>query len=730
MPTRELPAGYTAETARIRANRATAAARRRHKFLPAKWTASNGHPRCRLCGVTERVGGWCEGADHDDLVTTGPDAISPVRPSELALLAAELDVVEVELLAMELDADVAAGLVPAGAWRGLLPHERRARVNFVRLAADTDERLGRLNRRLADERRWLAATIVELLGQAAPNGADRAARQRAIADVLDRLGDPARSPADDLPGLNRRRARLAEDVVAELTGAVEDGWAQVLDEADAQGVPVRRLRDRVADPDDSIVDAEVRRELDRRARLASGAAYNTGLDAVRDTGARLPLFGQDPDATIAELGRVAGESRTAGVETDHLRAALTQANGHGRLAAATELPTPAELYASELLDGNTCQPCSRIDGREYASLEEARADYPAGAGYVSCAGGERCRGTLVIVWSTEAEPTEDVPGDRPEPGAGTPGGPPLPGQPIVPPPPPPPPPPPAPEVEPATLTQARRDVRAVRAEVRSAAAQVAEEARARLDAADAYLLDRPPPRRVVRGQVRSDTGGEWDWFYALGEPEQKRLRSAWMRGPQDPGYGGGNADQIAERWARYAGLDPSDHDAVMDSWLAENRRADAAGAVARGRTPVVDRYGGRDADDLLGEVAGGRWKLHHLLDDDDRAARHIAQVYEDEAATFAARAFRPARLGPAPYEVDAGDFIDEVTVLEEQAVAIRARVAAADEFGPDYTAGELAVLDRLDELIPDGIEDPDHPLPLDELHARIVELARLAGLLD
>ncbi len=49
------------ETERIKASRETPEARRRHKFRAAKWTHKNGHPRCRVCGDSERIGGTCEG---------------------------------------------------------------------------------------------------------------------------------------------------------------------------------------------------------------------------------------------------------------------------------------------------------------------------------------------------------------------------------------------------------------------------------------------------------------------------------------------------------------------------------------------------------------------------------------------------------------------------------------------------------------------------------------------
>jgi hypothetical protein len=59
------------------------------------------------------------------------------------------------------------------------------------------------------------------------------------------------------------------------------------------------------------------------------------------------------------------------------------------------------LFASELIDDQTCANCAAIDGHEYASMAEARADYPAGeypaGGYKGCESESGCRGTLILM---------------------------------------------------------------------------------------------------------------------------------------------------------------------------------------------------------------------------------------------------------------------------------------------------------------------------------------------
>lgn len=81
---------------------------------------------------------------------------------------------------------------------------------------------------------------------------------------------------------------------------------------------------------------------------------------------------------------------------DIARQTIHSAAGTGRLETAEELE-PTEIWASEIMDGNACPACEKVDGKDYATLEDAREDYPFGF-YEACHGGARCRGTLVFMY--------------------------------------------------------------------------------------------------------------------------------------------------------------------------------------------------------------------------------------------------------------------------------------------------------------------------------------------
>lgn len=94
---------------------------------------------------------------------------------------------------------------------------------------------------------------------------------------------------------------------------------------------------------------------------------------------------------------------------DYARTASNEGGGRGRQAGVDSMGRePVRIYASSVLDVNTCPACYGIDGKEYGSVEESLEDFPAGY-YIGCDGGARCRCTRVFVWGTEGEIGRDFP---------------------------------------------------------------------------------------------------------------------------------------------------------------------------------------------------------------------------------------------------------------------------------------------------------------------------------
>ena len=271
-------------------------------------------------------------------------------------------------------------------------------------------------------------------------------------------------------------------------------------------------------------------------------------------------------------------------------------------------------------------------------------------------------------------------------------------------------------VTPEGLAAARKELPKLKANVRSAAGEVRDEAQFALDAADVFQM--APP--YARGSVEARSTGLYDWFWSLHPDEQARLRSGWMKGHRQTA----NPDLIAERMGNFYG--GADYDTSIARWLEETRRYDAAGALQRGKLPAQTRYGDLDIDSIFGD---GTYKVADLFDSDpDHAARSVANTLQEQSEEFAGRAFaRPSGDRPAPYQMTEREYIDELTAVEAKARDIRPVRTDAD-FGDEFTPEDEAVLRRLNELVPLGIEGAE-TLPADVLHQKVMELARTAGLI-
>lgn len=205
---------------------------------------------------------------------------------------------------------------------------------------------------------------------------------------IDALVEQARAAveAGDTVALSRLEAPVVgtDTLAARMLEFAEDAVVGAKAEAAAQGVTIGVVN--IADSVEPLIAARAEATSNLLARgiseSASRAAINLGADAL------------SPDE-VAGAVREHLEALTDAYLNDMLGGAMTQAQNTGRRAVMVE--KPAQIYASELLDGDTCTNCTGVDAKEYASMAEAEADYPTG-GFKACLGGPRCRGTLVAVY--------------------------------------------------------------------------------------------------------------------------------------------------------------------------------------------------------------------------------------------------------------------------------------------------------------------------------------------
>ena len=212
-----------------------------------------------------------------------------------------------------------------------------------------------------------------------------------VAAVVDAAG---RSAKDMLATLAEWRVELPAPVAEEVARAlpvVEDALATsfressrlVVREAGRQGVKLTPVGEQPAWV----------RDL---AETVTGKPVARVLDVARDLHAA-------PSAVVTPPAPEAVQEALEGISPKGPVDVARQANhavvNAGRVETVEQaVRKPAYLWSTEVLDGNQCGPCARIDGTEWETLEEARQYYPEGQGYVNCEGGSRCRGTLVFTW--------------------------------------------------------------------------------------------------------------------------------------------------------------------------------------------------------------------------------------------------------------------------------------------------------------------------------------------
>lgn len=206
-----------------------------------------------------------------------------------------------------------------------------------------------------------------------------------IDDLIEQI--KAAVEADDLVALSRIQAPVVgtELLFNQMKAVAEDAIVGAKAEALTQGVSIGTVS----------TATNVNPLLSSRAE----ATANLLSRGISDSASRVALnlgTGLGSDA-VAGAVREHLESLTDTYLQDMIGGSMTQAQNTGRMEVFGQSPVAA-VYASELLDQNTCEVCSEIDGTQYADILEAEKDYPTG-GHKDCLGGPRCRGTLVAVYA-------------------------------------------------------------------------------------------------------------------------------------------------------------------------------------------------------------------------------------------------------------------------------------------------------------------------------------------
>lgn len=316
-------------------------------------------------------------------------------------LAAEIDVLSLEVAVIS--AEVAAGENWPGASRALTAAEAHAGMRFGELDRMGDQAAALIARHAADVRTAVSDQLINDLTTLATKSSD----PYTILARLQALGSP--TSGTSLP-IQEAIDQATRQILEVLAHTHVQAAGTVVAEAEHQGLSAAALPDqRTFRP-----TTTQRRQLEVLARQVAESPVTRVLEVATREARSAVTPNTHPSAVVQAVDVAVRNISPAGVQ-DAARQAATSAVNSGRLTAAQAAPEPREIYASEIMDSNTCGPCSQVDGRMYDSMESALADYPAGGSFKNCLGGSRCRGTLVFVWESEQAPSLDQPGDRPVP---------------------------------------------------------------------------------------------------------------------------------------------------------------------------------------------------------------------------------------------------------------------------------------------------------------------------
>jgi hypothetical protein len=216
---------------------------------------------------------------------------------------------------------------------------------------------------------------------------------------FDEIAEEVEAAAGDAERLSSITVQpIPEDTIEEhLLEVAKEGVASARAERDAQLAPEEPAADAAGandeeddpEPDQEAIDKTVH---ERAVALAGTLAGGLAAAASKKAASLSAL----PAAEAATQTREYLEGLKGAAVKEQASGAVSQAYNTGR-REFMRAAQPASLFASEILDGNTCENCEAEDGETFPTLAVAEQSYPLG-GYIECEGGLLCRGVLVGVY--------------------------------------------------------------------------------------------------------------------------------------------------------------------------------------------------------------------------------------------------------------------------------------------------------------------------------------------
>lgn len=186
----------------------------------------------------------------------------------------------------------------------------------------------------------------------------------------------------------------SDRIASHLELVAQAAMDQAVQEANRQGVVIPRQ------PVDLI-----QKSIRARAEAIDSLLRDDITSSARRESVRLTGGSLSPQEVAEETSQFL-HGLVGAAMIDMLGGAIQSSINEGRKVVFQRDGEDGTLFASELLDTNTCSECIAVDGTQYTSYADAERDYPTGH-FKDCKGRERCRGMLVKVYARDRETVEE-----------------------------------------------------------------------------------------------------------------------------------------------------------------------------------------------------------------------------------------------------------------------------------------------------------------------------------
>ena len=234
---------------------------------------------------------------------------------------------------------------------------------------------------------------------------------------------------------------------------------------------------------------------------------------------------------------------------------------------------------------------------------------------------------------------------------------------------------------------------------------------------------------------RSTEGGEYDWWYKLDQQERQRLiRNGYVSDSPSAS----NIDAAISA-AEHNGRVFESDEAAIESWLNATRTKDTVDTIESKKSlpsfgALEKGMGGFDPNTITSDPV---YKVTDIFASKRNAVDYLMNLRSDPVGDAWELVNRdlmlPERFGPSPYEMSAEDYATKTFDLWGQMEEIWSKQDEArnTEFGYIPTSADRQTVELWSHFMPESlVPDINADVDVYEIHAEMIQLARLAGILE